>query len=230
MKIGIIGTGNMGRTFGLLWAELGHEVLFGARDPASSARALRLAGPRSAARAGSNFEAAEFGELLFWTVREAPVTAIVGSASLAGKIVVDPNNGPMPADFGLRPAPGDRSLAEALAGSAPEARVVKAFNTMAQEVLEHAPEALRSQRVSAFLAGDDEAAKAVVARLAEEIGFVPVDVGPLAAARMLEGLADFVRYMLITRGLGPLTTLSMATLPAPSATPRLGGRTPTTLS
>jgi 8-hydroxy-5-deazaflavin:NADPH oxidoreductase len=227
MRIGIIGSGNMGRTLGLVWTELGHEVFFGSRDTTSSTAAAALA--RKNARHGTNDEAAAFGEVLFWTVRDvAPAEMLRSPSSVDGKVVIDPNNGPLLNDYSLWPAPGALSLAEKLAAQLPKARVVKAFNTMAQEVFELAPAPLNEHSVSAFLAGDDEAAKETVAELARAMGFVPVDAGPLKAARMLEGLADFVRYMLVSRGLGVYATFSLDKLP-PAAQPRLGGRTPTRL-
>jgi 8-hydroxy-5-deazaflavin:NADPH oxidoreductase len=164
-----------------------------------------------------------FGEVVLYGVRGVPPAEVLGSAdTLAGKVVVDMNNGPIPDDHSIGPA--GPSLAERLAAAAPGARVVKAFNTMAQEVFDLAPEPLRDHRVSAFLAGDDEDAKRVVAGLAEELGFVPLDAGPLQAARMLEGLADFIRHAMGRVGLGPTATISVHVLPAPAAPSRLGGR------
>jgi hypothetical protein len=68
-------------------------------------------------------------------------------------------------------------------------------------------------------------AKVTVARLAQKIGLTPVDCGPLKVARMLEGLADFVRYMGAAMAQGPYATLSLQVLP-PAKGQRLGGRTP----
>lgn len=221
MRIGIIGSGNMGRTVGIVLAERGHEVFFGGRDPAQAEEAARLA-PRGASH-GSNDDAAAFGEVVFWTVRDAaPGEVLRDPDALCGKIVLDPNNGPVPADGTLGPAPGVPSRAERLAAALPGARVVKAFNTMAQEVFELAGDGLARERVSAFVAGDDEDAKHVAAGLAREIGFEPVDAGPLASARSLEGIADFVRTMM-GRGLGVLATISVHVVPTPSGQ-RLGGR------
>ncbi|WP_394827683.1 NADPH-dependent F420 reductase [Pendulispora albinea] len=226
MRIGIIGSGNMGRTLGLLWAAAGHEVFFGARNledaQAAAARSSRSVGH------GSNDEAASFGEVALWTVRDVNASEVLNRpTALDGKIVIDPNNGPLPADFTLGPGPGLLSHAERLAVELPRARVIKAFNTAAQEIFNHSPPTLRAHRVSAFLAGDDVGAKRVVAKLAEDMGLVPVDAGPLRAAGMLEGLGDFIRYMMGVDHRGPYTTISVEVLPAASS--RFGGRTATRL-
>ncbi len=225
MKIGILGTGNMGRALGLIFAQVGHEVCFGARDPAKARAAAALAPALGVApgrvRAGSNDEAARFGDLLVYTARGIPPAQVLADVSvLAGKIVVDMNNQEVPADFVYPPIA--RSLAEALAEAAPGAKVVKAFNTMAQEAFELCPEAIRPYRVSVFVAGDDPAARGVVKDLAAEIGFVPVDCGPLVHARLIEGAADLIRLLLIGQGM-PDANFSLVNLPDVE-TPRLGGR------
>lgn len=226
MRIGIVGTGNLGRTLGLSWTSLGHEVMFGARDPRQAELAASFAVGR--AHTGTNLGAAQFGDLVVWGVRDVPVAEVIGDpATLAGKLVVDPHNGPLLGDFALHPAPGLPSHAERLAAQLPGARVVKAFNTLAQEVYELPPSVLRDHAVTVFLAGDDEEAKGVVAALAEAAGFATTDAGPLPAARMLEGLGDFVRH-LIVGGAGVYATLGWRAVPA-AAVPRFGGRTPSRL-
>lgn len=105
----------------------------------------------------------------------------------------------------------------------PRARVVKAFNTTPQEIYEHAPETLRAYGVTCFVCGDDAGAKAAVMGLAEELGLEPLDCGPLRRARLIEGLADFVRYAIGGLGLGFQTALSVGSLPE-TRSERLGGR------
>jgi 8-hydroxy-5-deazaflavin:NADPH oxidoreductase len=218
MKIGIIGSGNMGRVLGRLWVELGHDVLFGARAE-DQARAAAAGAPH-----GDNDSAARHGDVVLWSPRGVPPEQVLRDVSLLdGKVVLDVGNTQVPPDYALGPSRGERSLAEQLAGSLPRARVVKAFNTMAQEVFEHSPAA---NGVSAFLAGDDPEAKAIAARLAMQMGLSPIDCGPLAAARMLEGFADAIRVLMGT--LGVYATISVHVLPRPS-TSRLGERTATRL-
>ena len=221
MKIGIIGTGNMGRPLGILWAEQGHDVFFGARDAGKAEAAAHLAG-RGAGH-GTNDEAASFGEAVFYSARGIdPAEVLTDVRVLDGKTVIDANNGPIPDGFAY--APITVSLAEALQAQIPAARVVKAFNTMSQETFELAPEPLRRQHVSVFVAGDDAAARRTVMGLAEQIGFVPVDCGGLRNARLIEGLGDFIRFVMIGQGQGAYTALSVHPLPQPQGAARLGGR------
>lgn len=220
MNIGIIGSGNMGRSLGILWAEQGHRVFFGARTTEKGRAVAEFAGRGT--QGGTNDEAAAFGDVLFYSVRGVhPADVLATTDVLAGKIVIDPNNAAIPEGFAYEPIA--KSLAETLAEQVPEARVVKAFNTMAQEVFELAPEPLREHRVSVFVAGNDDEARQTVMRLAEEIGFVGVDSGALRNARLLEGLGDFIRFMIIGQQLGSYATISVNVLPA-AQTQRLGGR------
>ena len=219
MNIGIVGTGNMGRTLGVLFAQAGHRVFFGARDPAKAQAAASLAG--TGASAGTNDEAAQFGDVIVYAPRGVNPAEVLSDVSvLNGKIIIDMNNGPVPDDLNFPPIL--QSLAETLQEQVPNARVVKAFNTIAQETFEHAPDPLREFGVSAYVAGDDEEARRIVLDLARQIGFAPVDCGPLHTARLLEGAGDLIRS-LMSRGLGPTATINVRVLPSPENT-RLGGR------
>ncbi len=226
MRVGIVGTGNMGRTLGCGWAVKGHEVFFGARDAFAAQRAADLAraagGP--CVYAGSNAEAAAFGDVLLYSPRDVVPSDVVGEnlTVFDGKVVIDPNNWPIPEgrfDF----APVTQSLAEKLQAALPRARVVKCFNTMAQELFEMPVDALRAEQVSAFIASDDTHARHVVAQLASDIGLAPVDMGPLRNARIVEPLGDVIRYLILGAGLGPWATLKVNVLDA-APTGRFGGR------
>lgn len=222
MKIGILGSGNMGRSLGVLWAEHGHQVFFGSRSSDKGQQLATQVGRNT--QGGTNDQAAAFGEVLLYTIRGVnPAEVLSTTTMLAGKVLIDCNNFAIPKDFAYEPI--TRSLAENLAEQAPNAKVVKAFNTMAQEVFELSPQPLEQLNVSVFLAGDDATAKQMVAQLAEEIGFKPLDCGPLRQARLLEGLGDFIRLMIIGQGLGPYATVSVQVLP-PAEQTRLGGRQP----
>jgi 8-hydroxy-5-deazaflavin:NADPH oxidoreductase len=144
---------------------------------------------------------------------------------LAGKVVIDMNNGPVPPDLAF--APVVRSFAERLSEAAPHAKIVKAFNTIAQETFEHTPDTLRANHVATFLASDHPEAKTLVADLAQGLGFTAVDAGPLVRARMLESMADLVRAIMIG-GAGPYANYGFVVLPAAEAK-TLGGRLPTSL-
>ncbi|MCA1993270.1 MAG: NAD(P)-binding domain-containing protein [Coleofasciculus sp. S288] len=220
MKIGIIGSGNMGRSLGILWSEQGHQVFFGSRDAAKSQAVAELAG--NGTQGGTNEQAAAFADVILWTARGiVPSELLSAPEVLDGKIIIDCNNQDIPEGFAY-PAIAE-SLAEKLAKDVPNASVVKAFNTMAQEVFELAPQPIKEYQVSVFVAGDDEQAKKTVMQLAEEIGFVPVDSGVLRHARLIEGLGDFIRLIIIGQQQGPYATISVNVLPRAEGQ-RLGGR------
>ncbi|WP_242036501.1 hypothetical protein [Leptolyngbya sp. FACHB-321] len=122
-----------------------------------------------------------------------------------------------------------QSLAEKLASEVPKARVVKAFNTMAQEIFELAPSPLKDYQVSVFVCADDAEARKAVMQLAKDIGFASVDCGELRHARLVEGLGDFIRFMIGGQLQNPYATLSVNLLP-PASEQRLGGRQPSNLS
>ena len=220
MKIGIIGSGNMGRSLGILWAEGGHQVYFGARTAEKGKAVAQLA--EQGTQGGTNDEAATFGDVLLYSIRGIDPAQVLSSTEvLSGKILIDCNNFEIPEGFAYPPI--ERSLAEKLAAEVPQAHVVKAFNTMAQEVFELAPTSLKDYNVSCFVCGDSESARKTVMDLAEEIGFSAVDCGGLRNARMLEGLGDFIRFIIIGQKQGPYATISVNTLPA-AKQQRLGGR------
>lgn len=220
MKIGIIGSGNMGRSLGILWAEQGHQVYFGARTLEKGKAVADIAG--NSTQGGTNDEAAAFGEVLLYTIRGVnPEEVLTDIEVLSGKVLIDCNNFEIPEGFAYEPI--EKSLAENLASQVPKVRVVKAFNTMAQEVFELAPTPLKDYNVSCFVAGDDEEARNIVMKLAEDIGFNPVDCGGLRNARLLEGMGDFIRLMIIGQNLGGYATVSMNVLPS-AQQKRLGGR------
>ncbi|WP_437628039.1 NADPH-dependent F420 reductase [Sorangium sp. So ce1151] len=205
VKIGVIGTGNMGRTFGLLWASNGHDVLFGSRD---RAKAEVVAAKHERARAGDFDDAAAFGDVILYTVRGAfPSTLLRAPQALAGKVVIDCNN----RDFDSRidrPTP-EVSLAERLAADVPQAKIVTAFQTIPHVVAELGRDKLAPQRISVFLCSDDAAAKATVQGLVDELGLVGIDSGELKRARLLEAVGDFIRLHIGARGHGIYTSLSI---------------------
>ncbi|MDM9384330.1 NAD(P)-binding domain-containing protein [Chlorogloeopsis sp. ULAP01] len=226
MKIGIVGSGNMGRSLGILWAEQGHQVFFGSRDAEKGKAVAKLA--ERGTQGGTNDEAIAFADVILWTARGImPRKLLSNPEVLNGKIVIDCNNQEIPEGFAYPPIV--ESLAEKLAKDVPNARVVKAFNTMAQEVFELAPEPLRDYGVSVFVAGDDGQARKTVMQLAKEIGFVPIDSGILRNARLVEGLGDFIRLIIIGQQQGAYATISVNILPA-SQNQRLGGRQASSLN
>ena len=219
MKIGIIGSGNMGRVLGLLMAESGHQVRFGSRRPEQAEHAASLATRN--AQPASLQGAAEFGEVLVYTVRDTdPAKVLENTDAVAGKTVIDCNNWDIPADFAY--APIEVSLAEKLQTQIPTAHVVKSWNTLAQEVFEHCPNGTREHRIANFICGDHPEARRTAARLSDEMGFDTIDCGPLVRARLIEGQADFIRLLLIQ----PIRRNAAFAIPAVPAVdaPRFGER------
>jgi hypothetical protein len=181
MNIGIVGSGNIGATAARLFAEAGHEVaVSNSRGPETLEGLVADIGPR--ARASTVEEAADFGEVVLVAIPFFAYEALPTDL-LAGKTVVDAMNYYPGRD-------GDMNLdglgsSELLARHLPDARIVKAINTMYYETLgtEGRPDAPPAERLVLFVAGDDAEAKAVVSGLIEEIGFAPVDVGTLEDGR-----------------------------------------------
>jgi predicted dinucleotide-binding enzyme len=219
MNIGIFGSGNMGRVLGGVWAELGHSVYFGSRDPERAKKTAQEIGRNT--RGGSNDEAARHGEVILHTTRNLPSGFLTSIAPLAGKVVIDVNNREIPPNFRFPPM-SNQSYAQQLQEDCGDAMVVKAFNTIAQEVWDHPPEEVAKYNIACFLAGDSDRGKAITTALVRQTGLVPIDIGGLIHAWMLEAAADLVRLLIIERRMGPWTTLSVTTLP--KAEPRFGGR------
>jgi 8-hydroxy-5-deazaflavin:NADPH oxidoreductase len=222
MKIGVIGSGNMGRALGVRLAKLGHSVMFGARRAGQAAAAAALAGPDG--KTGSTDEAARFGEILVWTMREPEPAAVLADPTLLdGKIVIDLNNRHYEeARSGALPT---KTIAAELQANAPKARVVKAFNTIAMEAFDTSPASLHAAGAQTFLAGDDGEAKAVVAKLSDELGFEAVDVGGIKQAFAVEALGDVIRLVMIEGNRGYLAHLRVAALPNPNLQ-TIGDRAP----
>ena len=200
MNIGIIGSGNVGGTLGMVWAGRGHQILFSySRDPKKLEGLVASAGTN--ASAGSPAEAAQFGEVVALAVPWPAVDdALQAAGSLAGKILIDCTN-PLKGDLSGLEIGHTTSAAEEIARRAPGARVVKAFNSIGAANM--ANPVFGAQRASMFFCGDDAAAKTMVARLLEEIGFEPVDAGALVIARLLEPLAMLWIHLAYGRGMGP---------------------------
>lgn len=187
MKIGIIGSGNVGGTLGTRWAQAGHEVTFGSRNPGGNDMRQLAAKAGGSARAASFKDTAKASDLLLLAT-PWPVTRSVleGLGDLAGKALIDATNPLLPNLAGLE-CGTTTSGAEQVAGWARGPAVVKAFNTVGFNIM--ANPAFEAGRPVMFYCGDDLAAKQVVRPLVDELGFEPVDAGPLSQARLLEPLA-----------------------------------------
>ena len=199
MRIGIIGAGNVGGTLGRAWARRGHEVTFGSRDPNSRKIQELIASTGGAGKAAAIPEAVASAEVVaLATPWPATQAAVQNAGDLSGKILLDCTN-PLAPDLSLEFG-HTTSGGEQVSAWAPGARVVKIFNTTGFENM--ADPSYGDQACTMFYAGDDSEAKAVAAQLAREIGFDPVDAGPLSNARLMEPLAALWIYLAHVQGLG----------------------------
>jgi predicted dinucleotide-binding enzyme len=219
MKIGVLGTGMVGRAIGGKLVELGHEVRMGSRtaDNEDAATWASQAGDR--ASHATFADAAAFGDLVFncmgGMVSIAALEA-AGEDNLAGKVLVDVSNG---LDFskGMPPSlavANTDSLGEQIQRRFPAAKVVKSLNTMNCEVMVQ-PD--RAPGGNVFVNGDDAEAKATVSALLREIGWPAgaiIDLGDIKAARGAEAL---VLFWVFLRGALDSNNFNLGVVPPPAS-------------
>ena len=145
------------------------------RGPESLAPLVASLGP--SARAGIPLDAIRFGDVILLSVPWRRKEELPEADLFAGKIAIDAMN-PYSATGRVMDL-GDGTSSEEVANQIPKARLVKAFNTMGWKTLETGSRPAAEDRLAIFLAGDDQEAKAVVAKLIEEIGFAAIDTGSL---------------------------------------------------
>ena len=174
MRIGIIGTGYLGVTLAELWARAGHQVLVATADAETSSELLEQLSEARVELLPSD-EAAREAEVVVLTAPFGTTEALPSPLTVLGKVVIDAMNAGPEDDSGA-------SSTELIAERYPQARVVKALNTLPPELLrvEGRRSAPKEQRLAVVLSGDDARAKARASTLIEEIGFTPVDAGSLA--------------------------------------------------
>ena len=186
MRVGILGSGLMGAKLGTIFARAGHDVVFSYAH--SEQKLKRLAREAQGnARAGTPREAARDADALLLAVHWSRVDDVLKQAGdLSGKVIVSCSLPMNAGDTDLVIA-HTSSGAEALAKKVRRARVVSAFGTVPSEVLFGVFEARRkAHRPSLVHCGDDQGAKDVAATLIRDVGFDPVDAGPLRIARYIE--------------------------------------------
>jgi 8-hydroxy-5-deazaflavin:NADPH oxidoreductase len=186
MRIGILGSGLMGGKLGTLFARAGHEVVFSyARSEQKLNKLAREA--KGKARAGTPADAARDANALLLAVHWSRVDDVLQQAGdVSGKVIVTCSM-PMNADDTDLVIAHTSSGAEALAQKVPGGHVVSAFGTVPSEVLFDVFAARRkANRPSLVYCGDDQRAKKLAAALIRDVGFDPVDAGPLRMARALE--------------------------------------------
>lgn len=183
MKIGLIGSGNVGSALGGVWAKAGHEVMFSSRSVENDrALAARVGGN---ARAGSPEQAAAFGEVLVFAVPYGalPELGKILADDIKGKIVIDACN-PFPSRDGkIADWARERGAGLASAELLPGARIVRAFNAVGAARMGVAHR--EPGRIGMPIAGDDQEAIEVASQLIREIGYEPILIGGLEKGKFL---------------------------------------------
>ena len=203
MRLGILGSGLMGAKLGTIWARAGHEVVFSyARSEQKLKKLARDA--KGKAQAGTPREAAQDAAAVLLAVHWSRVDDVLKQAGdLSDKVIVSCSL-PMNADNTDLVIAHTSSGAEVLANKIPKARVVSAFNTVPSEVLFGVFEARRKTgRPSLVYCGDDASGKKIAVELIRDVGFDPVDAGPLRIARYTEPFALLVAQLAYEGDGGP---------------------------
>lgn len=193
MKIGILGSGDVGRVLGTAFTREGYEVMLGTRDIQKKEVVQWLADNPGAAT-GSFEEAAKYGELIVFAMSgdaAETVTRMAGVKNLEGKIIIDTTN---PIDHTRPPVNGvlpffttmGESLMERLQKLVPGAKLVKAFNSVGNPLM-YKPD-FDGQRASMFICGNDDEAKQTVTGILTAFGWETEDMGKANAAGVLESL------------------------------------------
>jgi 8-hydroxy-5-deazaflavin:NADPH oxidoreductase len=195
VKLAIIGSGNVGKALATSALRGGHDVTLTAATAEHAAEAAQKTGAKAAV---SNAEAVSGADIVILAIPAASASAVVSElgAALEGKTVVDVTNRVNPGDPGSV-LDGD-SVTEQIMVLVPRANFVKAFNTVFAAVM--ANPTVDGVPADALIAGDNAEARAAVVELARSMGFRPLDVGPVAMARVLEGMGLVNVTLQITNG------------------------------
>ena len=191
-RVGVLGTGDVGRRLAAAFSRRGHEVIIGSRDPGKPE--LREWGSADGAgvRAATYSEAAAHGELLVLAVLGNAAEAVIadaGAANFSSKVVIDAMN---PLDFsgGFPPKlsiSGEDSLGEHVQRALPDAKVVKAFNTIGNPYF--VDPSFSEGNPTMLIAGEDEGAKGLVRDVLADFGWTDtVDIGGIDGSRELEAI------------------------------------------
>lgn len=188
MKLAVIGSGNIGKSIGTWASKKNYEVIFAAKNEQHAQEAARGAGNN--ATAADVKKAVEMADVILLAVPYDAVKEVIAEVGplLKDKVLIDATNA-LTQDFSGLKLGFTTSAAEEIAKLAPEAKVVKAFNTVFASVFASQNPKIKGSTISVFYAGDDQNAKTKVAELIDKMGFDAVDAGPLKAARNLEPLA-----------------------------------------
>lgn len=191
-RVGVLGSGEVGRRLAAGFASRGHEVMIGSRDPDKPELRDWLSDDGAGITAGTFAETAAHGELLALAVLgDAAEGAIAdaGAGNFSGKVVIDAMN---PLDFSRGFPPklsisGEDSLGERVQRALPDAKVVKAFNTIGNPYF--VDPSFSEGSPTMLIAGDDEGAKHTVEDLLADFGWSDVlDIGGIESSRELEAI------------------------------------------
>jgi 8-hydroxy-5-deazaflavin:NADPH oxidoreductase len=191
MRVGVLGSGQVGQALGRGFASRQHEVMLGTRSPESE-RVQAWVVEGEARSAGTFAEAAAFGEVIVLAtlgLAAEEALELAGPDRLAGKAVIDATNpleylgdGSVRLGFGF-----DDSLGERVQRKLPESKVVKAFNTVGNPYMVD-PD-LPGGPPTMLICGNDAEAKATVSEICEDFGWETADLGPIERSRALEEVA-----------------------------------------
>jgi 8-hydroxy-5-deazaflavin:NADPH oxidoreductase len=200
MNIAVIGTGSVGGTLGRRWAELGHAVTFGVRDPGDAAARTLAASINGKTDVASVADAVARSEIVVLAVPYDANRAVIAAAgNLSGKIIIDVTN-PLAPDLSGLTIGLDSSGAEEVATLASGSRVYKALNQTGFEVM--ADPVFPDGRAVMFVAGDEPTGKATVLALVGALGFEAIDAGALRVARLLEPYAMLWIHLMVHQKIG----------------------------
>ena len=185
--IALIGTGNVAGALGPEFAMQGHDIVYGSRNPDRAEVDELVARTGGNASATGQVEAAAQADIVVIAVPGEVAEQVVASlGDLSGKIIIDPTNRVGPGDDGYMMHTVATSNAELIQAVAPDAHVVKAFNTLNYRTM--IDPASSGGPVTIPLVGNNAEAKATVAALVEGMGLEPIDLGPVRFAHVLEGM------------------------------------------
>jgi 8-hydroxy-5-deazaflavin:NADPH oxidoreductase len=206
MKIGIVGSGKMGLSLGKLWYGKRHDIFFSDISVEFARTAADSAGFN--AQFGTLSQAASFADVLLLSIPYSSLRDVVGSISrletIRNKTIIDCIN-PLSEDYNSLLIGHVTSVAEEISASFPKSlnvKVIKALNTIASPVFESGNTSFGNDKATMFYCGDDLDTKRTVSALIADLGFEPVDVGPLKNSRYLEPLAALIIQLAISQDMG----------------------------
>jgi 8-hydroxy-5-deazaflavin:NADPH oxidoreductase len=181
VRIGVLGSGNIGGTLGAKWSAAGHDVMFGVRNASSPKAKAAMDNAGAKSKLGSIADAARFGDVVVIALPNTAVETTVSSIAreLGDKIIVDTTN-----RFG---APVVNHI-EAIRAAAPQAKIYRAFNSIGWE--NFANPVVEGQKADLFYCGPEGDAQGIVERLIEDIGLRPIRVGGLEAAPLVDSVGS----------------------------------------